>query len=667
MCGIAGFWGSSPCASEEALKRKVRRMTDRLIHRGPDSGGVWWDAQAGVALGHRRLSIIDLSSDGNQPMRSRCGRYVISFNGEIYNYRALRNELAAAGHTFRGTSDTEVMLAAIAQWGVDRALERFNGMFAFALWDTQNRQLHLARDRAGEKPLYYGLFQSGFLFGSELKALRANPDFAPAIDRDALALYLRHGYIPAPHTIYQETYKLPAGTILTMSAGDLRQLPSPRPYWRLRQIAQRGMDEPFSGSAEEAVSRMEALLLEAVRLRMEADVPLGAFLSGGIDSSTVVALMQAQSARPIRTFTIGFHESSHNEAEQAALVAKSLGADHTDLYVTPAEALSVIPRLGSIYDEPFADESQIPTVLLSELTRRHVTVSLSGDGGDELFGGYTRYLWAQRIWRKAGWAPDPAKEFAAWALTRLSVQQWEAVFKRAGNLLPPKIRQRNPGEKLHKLAEAVKAASPEGLYLALVSQWKDPASIVLGAREPATTLSDSSQWIACQDLVRRMMYADAAVYLPDDLLVKMDRASMSASLEARVPLLDHRLIEFAWTIPQSLKFRDGHGKWVLRQILNKYVPQSLIDRPKMGFDVPIGAWLRGPLRGWAEELLDERRLRSEGFFDALPIKQKWTEHLTGARNWQNEIWNILMFQSWLGESGKSEPEEIDKPIVAQAA
>ncbi|MGH9720029.1 MAG: asparagine synthase (glutamine-hydrolyzing) [Bryobacteraceae bacterium] len=649
MCGIAGYFDSPRPGSHDLMERLVRKMSDSMHHRGPDDEGAWVDDAAGIALGQRRLSILDLSPLGHQPMHSACGRYVITFNGEIYNHRDLRRRLESDGARFRGTSDTEVMLAAIAAWGLDAAVREFNGMFAFALWDRLERRLSLARDRAGEKPLYYARFGQTLLFGSELKALRAHPRFQGEIDRDALALFLRHSYIPAPYSIYQGVKKLPPGTTLTIAACSGR-LPQPEPYWSFQGAAQQGTANPFTGSDEEAVSELDALIRDSVKLRMEADVPLGAFLSGGIDSSTTVAAMQAQSSRPVRTFTIGFNEAGYNEAEQAKLVARHLGTEHTELYVTPTEAMAVIPTLASIYDEPFGDSSQIPTILVSQLARRHVTVSLSGDAGDELFGGYTRYSWGNNIWRKTGWMPTSLKGAAARMLTALPVAGWEALFRCADPLMPARFRQRNPGHKLHKLAEVLTAGSSREMYMGLVSQWKHPERLVLGAHEPLTALSSEGEWNRLPDLAHQMMYLDSVTYLPDDILVKTDRASMSVSLEARVPLLDHRLIEMAWRLPLHMKIRNGQGKWLLRQVLNKYVPKKLTDRPKMGFAIPIDGWLRGALRPWAEDLLAERRLRSEGYFDPREIRQKWQEHLSGVRNWQYYLWNILMFQSWQEEA-----------------
>ncbi|MGH9661267.1 MAG: asparagine synthase (glutamine-hydrolyzing) [Bryobacteraceae bacterium] len=658
MCGIAGFWETPRTMAADALERTARAMADSMPHRGPDDWGVWSDAPAGIALSQRRLSIVDLSPEGHQPMLSRCGRYAIVFNGEIYNHRALRRRLEGSGAAFRGHSDTEVMLAAIAEWGLERSLESFNGMFAFALWDRLERRLHLARDRAGEKPLYYARFGGSFLFASELKALRAHPAFRGDIDREALTLFLRFGYIPSPHSIYRGVSKLPPATTLTIDAG--APLATPRAYWSARDAAERGLASPLAGSSDEIVEQLDELLRDAVKLRMEADVPLGAFLSGGVDSSTVVALMQAQSSRPVRTFTIGFHESSYNEADQAELVARHLGTEHTELYITPAEAMAVIPRLPSIYDEPFADSSQVPTTLVSHMARRHVTVSLSGDGGDELFGGYVRYLWAESIWRRTGRWPAGTKQLASRLVRSVPATAWDSLFGVLNPMLPGRLRQRNPGHKLHQLAEVITAASPDAMYLALVSQWKDPARIVLGAREPRTQLSRGSG--DAFNFVQRMMYLDTVTYLPDDILVKMDRASMSASLEARVPMLDHRLIELAWRVPQDFKIREGRGKWLLRQVLNRYVPEALIERPKMGFGMPIDQWLRGPLRPWAEELLDESRLRQEGFLDPKPIRRKWTEHLGGSRNWQYYLWSILMFQAWLEQARRDAPSELREAV-----
>lgn len=669
MCGVAGFLQFSGQSHAE-LSAGLSRMTERLLHRGPDDGGAWIDESTGIALGHRRLSILDLSPQGHQPMASASGRYVIAFNGEIYNHRDLRQELetvpalAAAGsqqgsgrgasalahegaRAWRGHSDTEVMLAAFEHWGLTEALSRFNGMFAFALWDRRERVLHLARDRFGEKPLYYGWMGDAFLFGSELKALKAHPDWRGEIDRAALALYMRHNCIPAPYSIYQGVRKLPPAHMLSLPL-DRGRGESPRAhcYWSAREQAEAGTRQPFSGGEGQAVAALDRLLRDAVALRMEADVPLGALLSGGIDSSTVVALMQAQSKRPVKTFSIGFHEAAYNEAEQAKAVARHLGTEHTELYVTAEEARAVIPRLPQIYDEPFADSSQIPTFLVSQMTRRHVTVALSGDAGDELFGGYNRHFWAQSIWRKLGWMPGPIRGALALGLTGVSPQGWDRLWSFLGPALPRRLRARLPGDKLHKLAAVLASASAEAMYRGLVSHW-DPASVVLGAAEPPTLLTDRARWADLPDFAQSMMFLDLASYLPDDILAKVDRASMAVSLEARVPFLDHRVAEFAWRLPLDMKIRRGQGKWILRQVLYNYVPQALMERPKMGFAVPLDAWLRGPLRDWAESLLDESRLRQEGYFDPVPIRRKWSEHLCGQRNWQNHLWDVLMFQAWL--------------------
>lgn len=646
MCGFSGFFDISHSTSCDELQTIVTRMSDTLLHRGPDDSGVWVDAEAGIALGHRRLSIVDLSPKGHQPMHSACGRYVIAFNGEIYNYLEIRKELEGQPQevalAWRGHSDTEVMLEAIRRWGVEKAVERFNGMFAFALWDRQERLLYLVLDRLGEKPLYYGWMGKAFLFGSELKALCAHPIFKKEINRNALTLYLRHNYIPAPYSVYQGIYKLPPGTILTVSKSTFPSV-TLVPYWSARDVAERGVADFFTGSEEEALVRLDGLLRDAIRLRMVADVPLGAFLSGGVDSSTVVALMQAQSARPVKTFTIGFNEAGYNEAVYAKEVARHLGTDHTELYIRPEEAMAVIPKLPTLYDEPFSDSSQIPTYLVSELARRHVTVSLSGDGGDELFAGYNRYFWGRGLWDKIGWIPPRLRNKMAQALAVVSPQAWDRAF----NLFPFKIKHRAPGDKLHKLAEIFGAESPEGMYTGLVSHWKNPTAIVLGASEPPTHLTNRSQWADLSDFTLHMMYLDTVTYLPDDILVKVDRASMGVSLEGRVPFLDPRVVEFAWKVPLSMKVRGGKGKWLLRQVLHRYVPQELIERPKVGFGIPIDTWLRGPLREWGESLLDERRLKIEGFFKAELIREKWVEHLSGTRNWQYYLWDILMFQVWL--------------------
>lgn len=645
MCGLAGFFSSARLAENTAVV--ARRMSDAIIHRGPDDSGVWIDEAAGIALAHRRLSILDLSPAGHQPMASPSGRYVIVFNGEIYNHLDLRAALSSI--TWHGHSDTETLLAAFEAWGIEATLKKCVGMFALALWDRETRTLTLARDRMGEKPLYYGWQGNVFLFGSELKALRAHPAFCGEIDRDVLALYLRHNYVPAPYSMYRGIAKLPPGSWLTLTAGaSIGASPTPTFYWRARDAAQAGVRRDLND--ETAINELDTLLRHAVGGQMVADVPLGAFLSGGIDSSTVVALMQAQSERPVQTFTIGFHEAGYNEAEHAHAVAAHLGTEHTELYVTAEQAMAVIPRLPALYDEPFADSSQIPTFLVSELARRHVTVSLSGDGGDELFGGYNRYIWASRIWRSLSWAPRPLRAALAGVLTSLPPAAWNGVFSGLSIFLPRRWQYANPGDKLHKLAGILAVHSPEEIYLALVSHWHQPASIVIGATEPATALTDARQWAAVPDFESRMMYLDQMTYLPDDILAKVDRAAMGVSLETRVPLIDHRVVEFAWQLPLSMKIRPGQTKWLLRQVLYRYVPRELIERPKMGFGIPLDAWLRGPLRDWAESLLDEAKLRQEGYFHPAPIRQKWAEHLSGRRNWAYYLWDVLMFQAWLENS-----------------
>jgi asparagine synthase (glutamine-hydrolysing) len=628
-------------------------MADQLVHRGPDDSGTWADPAAGLGFGFRRLSILDLSPAGHQPLCSASGRYVIVFNGEVYNFGELRAELEPLGHHFRGHSDTEVMLAAIEEWGLEDALRRFVGMFAFALWSGRDRVLHLVRDRLGIKPLYYGFAGSVLLFASELKAIHAYPGFTGEIDHNALALLMRHNYIPHPYSIYRGVSKLPPGCLISFPF-DHRQDPaqaSPRPYWSLREVAERGAREPFRGSEEEAREELDSLLRESVRLRMIADVPLGAFLSGGIDSSTVLALMQAQSTRPVKTFTIGFEDASYNEAAFAKPVAAHLGADHTELYVTPEEARAVVPKLPALFDEPFADSSQIPTHLISVLARRQVTVSLSGDGGDELFGGYTHYTRAPWLWDRVRWIPRPLRRALAAAIAWPDTATYNRFLGGSRPIFSQHARPGTAGEKIHKLAQALAVGDSWELHRHFSSHWKRPAELVIGAEEPPTLFTDSRRQPALSDFVQRMLVADALSYLPDDILTKVDRASMGVSLEVRVPILDHRVVEFACHLPLDMKIRHGQGKWLLRQVLHRYVPPAKIERPKMGFSAPIGAWLRGPLRDWAEALLAEERLRREGYLQPQPIRKVWAEHLSGDRDAQDMLWDVLMFQAWLERWG----------------
>lgn len=641
MCGIAGFFSPAQSRAQHEMQSIVEVMTEAMITRGPDDSGSWADPETGIALGHRRLAILDLSPLGHQPMTSADGRFAIVFNGEVYNYQDLRADLENHGHRWRGHSDTEVMLAAFSQWGVLDATRRFNGMFAFAVWDRQERVLHLGRDRLGEKPLYYGWIGETFVFASELKCLRPFPGFSAAVDRQALTALLRYNYIPDPLCIHQGFHKLPPACLLTLKAPSDK--PTPQIYWSLHEVAEHGLDHPFLGSEADAIAEFERLLLKAVGMRMVADVPLGAFLSGGIDSSLIVAMMQKQSPRPVRTFTIGFHEKEHNEAQFAKDVARHLGTDHTEMYVSGEDALDVIPQLPSLYDEPFADYSQIPTYLVCKMARQHVTVALSGDAGDELFGGYERYSVGRKLWSKFSWMPPTIMKMTAGMLTALPPKVLNGL---GSQLLPKRLRHIPVGDKLHKLAEVVAAPGMETLYLNLMSHWKKPQDIVIGGKDPVTAITDTALWPRVSDFTHRMMHLDMATYLPGDILVKVDRAAMGVSLEGRIPLLDTEIIEFAWRLPMHLKVRNGRGKWLLRETLYKHVPKHLIDRPKRGFGIPLDAWLRGPLRDWAEDLLSESRLRREGFFHAAPIRQKWDEHLSGARNWHFYLWDVLMFQAW---------------------
>ena len=648
MCGFAGFLDPSATLAADEWPHTLRRMGRALAHRGPDDSGVWLDAQAGIGLVHQRLSIVDLSAAGHQPMVSASGRYLLAYNGEIYNHVDLRRQLAAhtgAGPDWRGHSDTETLLAALETWGVRGAVERLIGMFAFALWDRSDATLTLCRDRLGEKPLYYGWQGDTFLFGSELKALKAHPAFRADINRDALTLLLRHNYIAAPYSIYQGLHKLLPGSLLMVSMRD-RGAQAQR-YWDARQVVADGLANPFAGSPDDAVQELDTLLRDAVARQMAADVPLGAFLSGGIDSSLVVALMQAQSARAVKTFTIGFQEQAFNEAPHAMAVARHLGTDHTELVVTAQQAQDVIPRLPQLYDEPFADSSQIPTFLVSQLTRQHVAVSLSGDAGDELFGGYTRYVLGNHLWARLSRLPVGLRLLLARLLTSGSAAAWNRLLGPLQVFLPQRLAQVNIGDKLHKGAGVMSATSAMELYRLLVSHWHTPCDIVLGAIEPPTVLTDTTLQPQAGESVHQMMALDLLSYLPDDILVKVDRAAMGVSLETRVPMLDHRVVEFAWRLPLDYKLRHGVGKWPLREVLYRYVPRELIERPKMGFGVPLDSWLRGPLRDWAEDLLSEARLRREGYFDPAPIRRKWAEHLSGRRDWQYHIWDVLMFQAWL--------------------
>lgn len=665
MCGIAGFWAAAGRGVDD-LNAVASRMALAIEYRGPDDAGAWADEQAGIALGHRRLSIVDLSPAGHQPMPSAGGRYFIAFNGEIYNHLELRAKLQAAGvaPAWRGHSDTETLLAAFEHWGVETTLLKTVGMFAIALWDVQERTLHLARDRFGEKPLYYGWVNDAFVFGSELKALRTYPDFANPVSREALALYMRFTYVPAPYSIYQGIFKLEPGCLLSVCGqppkmADFQPLRPPvvvpgltlQRWWSLAKVVEAGAKQPILDE-QEALAGLEERLSEAVRLQSLADVPLGAFLSGGVDSSAIVALMQRQATQPVKTFTIGFEEAGFDESPHARAVAHHLGTLHTELFVTAAEARDVIPSLPVMYDEPFADSSQIPTHLVCHAARQHVTVALSGDAGDELFGGYNRYFWGPRIWRRLGWLPFQARQALGAAMSAVPVGAWDALGMPLNALLPGTRGVARVGDKAHRVAARLRRVCDlDGFYVGLVSAWEDPAAVVRGldgpVTEPPSLLYDPLPAAGVADASLCMMYRDSMTYLPDDILCKVDRAAMTTSLETRVPFLDHRVAELAWRLPLALKIPGNEGKWALRQVLYKYVPRELIERPKVGFGIPIGQWIRGPLRPWAESLLNEKRLAAEGYFHPAPIRQYWAEHLNGHRDLTPGLWAVLMFQAWL--------------------
>ncbi|MHB8474359.1 MAG: asparagine synthase (glutamine-hydrolyzing) [Gammaproteobacteria bacterium] len=643
MCGLTGFWQTDRTEAG-SMSSQVVRMADRIVHRGPDDSGVWVDADIGIALAFRRLSILDLSPAGHQPMLSASGRYVIVFNGEIYNYLALREQLDAQGcaPAWRGHSDTEVLLACIEAWGLERTLKASVGMFALALWDREERTISLARDRIGEKPLYYGWQGNIFLFGSELKALRAHRAFNATVDRDALALLLRHNYIPAPYSIWRGISKLPSGTLLTLAEGE-REV-TPVAYWSFSEVAAAGQRNLIELGSAGTTDALERVLHEAVAGQMLADVPLGVLLSGGVDSSTIVALMQAQSMRPVKTFCIGFHEKSFDESVYAAAVARHLGTDHTEMLMCAGDVLDAVPRLPLLYDEPFADSSQLPTSLVMALAREHVTVALSGDGGDEVFGGYNRYFIAPMVWNTLRHLPHSVRNHLGRLLVGVSASQWDRLARPFAGL----FRQTQVGDKAHKLGQRLQhVRSVDDLYVALVSEWDKAEDIVRGAVRRPTAISRREAWPALAEPIHRMMAVDTLSYLPDDILVKADRAAMAVSLETRAPFLDHRVVEFAWRLPLSMRTAAGQGKIALRQVLYRHVPRHLIERPKMGFGIPLDAWLRGPLRDWAETLLSEERLRREGYLDPKLIRAAWLCHQRGEASFGYRLWSVLMFQAWL--------------------
>jgi asparagine synthase (glutamine-hydrolysing) len=641
MCGLAGFFTRRQQNADE-MRGIASRMSDAIVHRGPDDRGVWVDDQAGIALAFRRLSIVDLSAEGHQPMRSASGRFTIIFNGEVYNHRDLSRALRSSGRTFRGHSDTEVILAAFEEWGIERAVQRFVGMFAIAVWDAARGELSLIRDRLGIKPLFVYHRDGLISFGSELKALMAGPEFDRTLDVGALTSYLRYLYVPAPLSIFRHTFKLPPGHILTI-ADPAAPLPNAYPFWSVDAASVAGHADQFEGTDTEAVTKLESLLGDAVKLRMQADVPLGALLSGGIDSSTVVALMQRSTFRPVKTFTIGFDHHEFDETAHARAIASYLGTDHTELRLTGQDALSVVPRLAEMFDEPLADPSQIPTFLVCQLARRDVTVALTGDGGDELFGGYNRYVSGERLITEFQRYPTLLRRLSASGVRTLSPRTWNQVRDVLRPVFPVAARTRLLGERLHKIADLLGADSMPGMYRSLLSAWQNPENLVAGnAHGP--THGASFHGDARFELLDRMMLADQKSYLPDDLLAKVDRASMAVSLEARVPILDHRVVEFSWKLPRRFKVRDGRGKWILRQLLYRHLPQVLVDREKMGFSVPLSAWMSGPLREWTGDLLLSDS--NDDLLNAGAVKREWDRFLRGDTENAAGLWGLAMFRAW---------------------